>query len=589
MKYRLFTALYFFSTVFNLQGQDRVDKNRLDGLVKHGQLVVPYNSIEEALTLDPLRSSRVISLEWQKDEKKAMSAGDSALQFFTSRTKLPADWAEDEKYLYIYSPKTAFMLEINGVKAKLSRAGVNTSVRLTPLLREGSDSIIINLFTGKEHHGGISEVAHAFLLLSRPALPALDVYVKVHSKYRGMYRPLTWGIGTPVVNLTGKVVEKKYIWHEHYTSIYEQKRLVHADSSGSSHGSTGPGGIYHWSLYHPQGIYDYYWTAESPNLATTAHLQGSSRYNAREAISERIGVRIVEVKEGELRVNNVALTLKPVAYRHPALSEHAPSREMLLEYVLNLKRHNVNAVIVSGLPVNADLYELADEYGLYIVQEISLPADSGVEADLWMLQQLSMVYLLRNRPSVVAWQLGEAKSALDKAMSQAFRDSIGTREKHSKPNIDPQRPVLSDRLSNMPVSVVDFGTLTVDGLKRLKQNYQPVDLWVADDTKQNITIRNGLNFEDLKGITLHWKITDGDKVVNQGEVKGIKLAKGKIQSLELPFKFRHYEKSNYRFHFSVRLGIELPWAEKGYELAWGQFKFNGTNGNLGKLVEGGES
>lgn len=102
------------------------------------------------------------------------------------------------------------------------------------------------------------------------------------------------------------------------------------------------------------------WTAESPTLY---HLVVS--LNGTSFISQRVGFRQVEIKDGLIKVNGKRIVLKGVN-RH----EHHPQRGRAVPYefmkrdLLLMKAHNINAIRTSHQPSCVSLYDLADELGV---------------------------------------------------------------------------------------------------------------------------------------------------------------------------------------------------------------------------------
>ena len=562
--------LFFCCSAHILFAQPNVGDNTRTGVVRQGQLVVPYNSIEEATTLDPRQSSRVMALQWLMEP-----ADKDRGQVFIAQVVLPEDWAKEEILLYIYFPRIPFSLEINGEVIEIEQVGVNTSIQLTSLLKR-TDTFTIKLTTGEAKLKDVEQVSHQFLVVARPFLRSENQYFKNFQKHRNFYRPLIWIVGTDIVNHTGQTVRKSDLVREYYTSIYTNKLAAYYDTLNDQNDMVLPGTNYYWGIHHGKGIYDYFWTAETPNLITSAHLQRTSspHYKAREALSVRVGVRMAEMKKGQLRINNIPLTLRPVAYSHPAVSQAAPDKDSLQAYVIKLKRHNINTIIVSGLPANSDLYDLADTYGLYIIQKAGKWEDTASDPDHWMMQQLSMMFMLCNSPSVVGWQLDTINVDEHSALVQALSDSSHNNRLWGSVGPNLQSPFLMEKPSNLPLTVL--AELSAKELKRLKKAYQPVNLWVVDDASQRISIKNGFDFAPLQGFILQWQIYDGFKLLNEGDISNLHVLSGKVETLSLPFNFSDYKNSKYRFRFSLQLASDEAWATKGYEVAWEEFSYRTT-------------
>lgn len=205
-----------------------------------------------------------------------------------------------------------------------------------------------------------------------------------------------------------------------------------------------------------------HWTAETPQLHHLVLCFGN------QVISQRVGFRKVEMKNGLILING-----KRVVFRGANRHEHHPSKgravpcDFLRQDLLMMKRHNLNSIRTCHQPSDPRLYDLADELGLWIMDEADLEChgyDTIQERSLsraeGMLnpkerQQLSymragkwlsdnpdwkdayvdrarqMVCRDRNHPSVVLWSLGN--ESFQGRNFQAMYDWIKAS--------DPSRPV----------------------------------------------------------------------------------------------------------------------------------------------------
>ncbi|WP_031481796.1 glycoside hydrolase family 2 TIM barrel-domain containing protein [Streptomyces bicolor] len=158
------------------------------------------------------------------------------------------------------------------------------------------------------------------------------------------------------------------------------------------------------------------WSAEHPNLYTAVLRLRDPAGKVIETLSHRVGLREFALKDGLMRING-----KPVSFRgtnrhemHPD-SGMALTREHMVEDIEIIKRMNMNSVRTSHYPNNPLWYELADEYGLYLVDETNLETHGirgeypGNHAD-WtkacVARAQSMVHRDKNHASVVIWSLG---------------------------------------------------------------------------------------------------------------------------------------------------------------------------------------
>ncbi|KAH4071412.1 lactase [Parastagonospora nodorum] len=110
------------------------------------------------------------------------------------------------------------------------------------------------------------------------------------------------------------------------------------------------------------------WTAESPNLYHLVVSLGSEQF-----VTQRIGFRQVEMKDGLIKVNG-----KRIVFRGVNRHEHHPKHgrtvplEFLKQDLLTMKRHNINAIRTSHQLNDPRLYDLADEMGFWVMDEADL-------------------------------------------------------------------------------------------------------------------------------------------------------------------------------------------------------------------------
>ncbi|MGA5259053.1 glycoside hydrolase family 2 TIM barrel-domain containing protein [Streptomyces griseoincarnatus] len=158
------------------------------------------------------------------------------------------------------------------------------------------------------------------------------------------------------------------------------------------------------------------WSAEDPYLYTAVLRLRDPAGAVVETLSHRVGIREFALKDGLMRING-----RPVSFRgtnrhemHPARGT-ALTREDMVRDITIVKRLNMNSVRTSHYPDNPLWYELADAYGLYLVDETNLethgirdryPGDHPDWTAACVARAQNMVHRDKNHPSVVVWSLG---------------------------------------------------------------------------------------------------------------------------------------------------------------------------------------
>ena len=188
------------------------------------------------------------------------------------------------------------------------------------------------------------------------------------------------------------------------------------------------------------------WSAENPYLYSLLITLKDNRGDVIEVIPYKVGFRSVELKDGNMLVNGVPIMLKGVNRHdhHPDLGKAVPL-ESMIEDILLMKRHNVNAVRTSHYPNDPRFYDLCDYYGLYVLDETDLECHGFATAGNWNWTSDNpeweaayvdrverMVERDKNHPCVIIWSLGnEAGFGCNhEAMARWVREADPTRLLH---------------------------------------------------------------------------------------------------------------------------------------------------------------
>ena len=161
------------------------------------------------------------------------------------------------------------------------------------------------------------------------------------------------------------------------------------------------------------------WNAETPNLYTLIISHKNSKGQIIEVISRKIGFRKVEIVNGLLQINGVAIKIKGVnRHEHDMYKAKVIRYQSMIDDIKLMKQYNINAVRTSHYPNREEWYELCDQYGLYVIDEPNIECDG---MDFHPLKTLSdkpewkNAYLDRtkrmferdkNFTSIIGWSLG---------------------------------------------------------------------------------------------------------------------------------------------------------------------------------------
>jgi beta-galactosidase len=155
------------------------------------------------------------------------------------------------------------------------------------------------------------------------------------------------------------------------------------------------------------------WNAETPNLYKLL-IELKQEMKVLEAVCAPLGFRTVETENGELRVNGKKIFLKGVNRHdwHPDMGR-AITKEVMLKDILFMKEHNINSFRTSHYPNDPYLYKLADEYGIYVMDEAAMEThwrthaekQEGLE-EAHISRMSRMIERDKNHPSIIIWSVG---------------------------------------------------------------------------------------------------------------------------------------------------------------------------------------
>ena len=222
------------------------------------------------------------------------------------------------------------------------------------------------------------------------------------------------------------------------------------------------------------------WSAEMPNLYELTIVVYNREGEPQEIISERIGFRRFEIKNGIMCLNGKRIVFRGVN-RHDfsSFGGRVVSQEEIEKDLITMKRNNINAVRTSHYPNQTVFYRLCDELGLYVIDETNLethglwaligeggkPISYGVPGDREeylnnvLDRAKSMFERDKNHACILIWSLGNESFGGSnlKAMHDAFHEWDDTRLVHYEGVINDARyPDTTDMVSTMYWSVKDI-------------------------------------------------------------------------------------------------------------------------------------
>lgn len=360
----------------------------------------------------------------------------SYVKYFT----LPEGFRKSGLYISFQGVESGFALWLNGQYVGYSEDSFTPSdFDLTPYVKEGENKLAVQVFKWTssswcedQDFYRFSGIFRSVYLYTMPKVHVYDLKVQpvVDEAVLNADLLVTMqmrGEGKARLTLTGS---RNY-------SVLEEKeeQIIFSEELPVSEGEV----HFEKEVKKPD-----LWSAEIPNLYTLTIECFDQNGERSELVSQRIGFRRFEMKDGIMTLNGKRIVFKGVN-RHEFSSKtgRAVTREEVLKDIVTMKQNNINAIRTCHYPDASIIYDLCDEYGLYMIAENNLeshgswdaamhgsvPKDTIVPGDNmdWepmMLDRVNSCYQRdKNHPAVLIWSVGNesygGKVIFD--MSEKFR------------------------------------------------------------------------------------------------------------------------------------------------------------------------
>lgn len=329
---------------------------------------------------------------------------------------IPAGWSEKEIMLRFEGVKSASRVWINGQRVGYNQGGFEPAeYAITPYLKKGKNDISVQVirfcdgsYLENQDMWRLSGIFRDVILYAQPAVYIHDFYHT--TDFDSAYRDAELNIGIDIVNSLNRDVNGYSIEIDlldgGLKSIFEQP--VIAGNLTVSAGKTG-----HAELS-AHVVNPAKWSAETPSLYTIVYTLKDDQGKVLEAFSKKLGFREVEINDELFLLNGKPVKLNGVNshMHHPEHGQAVPVETMRKDLEI-MKQNNINCVRTSHYPPSREYLDLADELGIYIIDEVGDEAHSNIQlsydssyTEMYRDRSRKLVYRDRNHASVIMWSAG---------------------------------------------------------------------------------------------------------------------------------------------------------------------------------------
>lgn len=351
---------------------------------------------------------------------------------------VPADWSGDDVLLHIGAAGSAYYVWVNGQQVGYSEdSKLPSEFNVTRFLRPGRNNISMRIYRWSDgsyledqDFWRVSGIEREIFLMAAPRTRIRDFAVRA-----GLAND--WRDGT--LDVAAKVLSGQKALTVRATLLDGAKSLLRRTTM------VRPGQAEQTVRIADRLVGVRPWSAETPNLYTLLLELLDDHGNVLQATAQRIGFRDVAIRGGQLTVNGRPVYIRGVnRHEHDPDTFHVISMDSMRRDIEMMKRNNVNAVRTSHYPNDPRWYDLADEYGLYVMDEANIESHAymemgwkgDAERELYQLgydrawdaahvsRVANMVERDKNHPSIIFWSLGNEAGTgpvFEKAAAEARR------------------------------------------------------------------------------------------------------------------------------------------------------------------------
>jgi len=353
---------------------------------------------------------------------------------------LPKAWQDGQIFLHFEGVHSAFYVWINGAEVGYNQGGMEPAeFNITPYLKKGDNSIAVRVlrycdgsYMEDQDTWRLSGIYRDVYLMATPDVHIRDYFIS--TDLDESYTNAKLHIQADIRNYQ----KKKFSSYKLKTTLYDRNRDPVTDAVNLFALTDLNAGSDTRADFALEVIRPEKWSAEYPNLYTLVLELMDEREQVLEILSSRIGFREVEVKDQAVYINGKAIKFNGVNSHmmHPRTG-HAMDVETMRKDLHLMKQFNINCVRTSHYPPNVEYLDLADELGIYVVDETGDEAHAYTQLShdpawqhVYLDRMRKMVYRDRNHPSVVIWSAGNESGS---------GENICALIEEGK-NIDPSRP-----------------------------------------------------------------------------------------------------------------------------------------------------
>ena len=384
----------------------------------------------------------------------------SYVKYFT----VPEQMKGKRLFISFQGAESGIALWLNGQFVGYSEDSFTPSeFELTDYVKEGENKLAAQVFKWTasswcedQDFYRFSGIYREVYLYTVPGVHVYDLQIRAIpdeslNKARFEVKTSTWGKGNVHIALSKNgqtILEENKSLGENAASTGSDRNGK--DAATEAAGRTVQKGVadtFSWTVENP-----ILWSAEDPQLYDLIMEVFDENGILQEVIPQKVGFRRFEMKDGIMTLNGKRIVFKGVnRHEFSSITGRCVSEAELRKDLTIMKQNNINAIRTCHYPDASLIYQLCDEFGIYMIDETNLeshgswdtaeftkdytyvvPHDKPEWQSMMLDRANSMYQRDKNHPAILIWSCGNesfgGKDIFE--MSQLFRNADPTRLVH---------------------------------------------------------------------------------------------------------------------------------------------------------------
>lgn len=321
------------------------------------------------------------------------------------------------------------------------------------------------------------------------------------------------------------------------------------------------------------------------------------------------GFRFIEINNDMIHINGKQVTLNGVVYKNYEQDDIEAMQRKYIEDISIMKSNNINTVITYDYTNAEVFYDMCNKYGLYVINKPMTEQEHEEEILFNEEETKNIIYKYINYSCVIVWNIDARvnvpinlykKIMLLDNTRPIYYEGNATGLKNYNPvtftyNFIKEDEKMDSESKEHPIAgrflcdyimirdeeteeVTQKGIVYNDGhltpyASELKKKYEMINIYPKDIIKGIFSIKNCCDPSSLKDYDFTWEILEDGIVIKSGELTDIDIPINKRKDIHIDYNMMDIlENAWYHININMSTKTESWWAEKGYNVAWAQYR-----------------